>query len=231
MTTDTALRTDTPEEQAIHYPVTNSRRGHPLPTRAEWEITHRTVYSQDVSDVQDMVTTDLHAYGTEDEIQAAAEELETIWKATARQVRAANATARAIYAHFDGKKPPAGYIAICDAYDELTDEQKLTVEAARDLASARKHLHELAGKVRRGYFDVFAASRSAKLQMTGECPVYRQLASRYHAAWEKAGEDYEARITTRPIDDEAWAKELRGRERIEAYFRDGPVIHRRTITL
>lgn len=226
-----ALRTDTLEQQAVHYPVTTSRRTHPLPDRAEWAVQHRTAYSQDISDARNAVTRDLHAYGTDTEIETAAAELEALWKATGRQVRAANTAARAIYP-YDGKhKPPGGWREAHDAYDALTEQQKQTIEDARNLTDARKHLHELAKTVREGRYDGFAAHRAAELVRAGQCAVYLELASRYHAAGEKAAADYAARITGRPTNDAAWAEELRRREGVEAYFRDGPVIHRRTITL
>jgi len=223
--TDTALRTDTPEQQAIHYPETTRRASNPMPDRAEWTIRHRTPYSSDIDEARNDASTLAVHHASEQEIEAATRELDTLWKTTARQVRDANKQARAVYPFYDAKRD-VPWREVSDAYDALSDQHKQTVEDARDLVDARKHLHALAKSLRGGYLDRFAAHRAAGLLDPQSCPVYSRISARYNAARDQAAEDYEARIRSRPIDDEAWAEELRRRESNEAFFRDGPIVRR-----
>lgn len=223
--TDTALRTDTPEQQAAHYPETTRRRSNPMPDRAAWTIRHRTPYSEDVDNARDRVSDAATAHADPQEIEAAIGELDALWKSASTLVRAANKQARAAFPLHSAA--PRGTLAVkawYAAYDALTDEQRAVVEHARSLTDSRKHLHELAAALRRGHLDRFAAHRAADLLTAQNCPVYARISDRHHAARDQAAEQYKVDVAARPIDDEAWAKELLRREKNEAFFRNGPVV-------
>jgi hypothetical protein len=227
------LRTDTPEEQLVHYPHARARaqarardgyRADPWPDRAAWTAKRHDVNGITVDNVRSSVSTCAAEYATPRQIQFAIMELDALWKATATDVRAANKAARAVFPlHGTRPRTEADFDAWHAAYDALTPEPQSLLHQARSLAEARRDIHRTAKALRRIHIDNTTRG-SGELATADNCPTYMTILRRIGAAGDKAAADYIARIQSLPVDDEAWAKELAGREKKEAWFRDGPIV-------
>jgi len=217
----TLLRTDTPEEQLIHYPIISARRNYrPWDDRAAWTANRYQVNSITVAEVRGSVSTKVADYATADEKAVAVAELNAVWLETAKAVRAANKAAKAVFPLSWTRATHAAYL---DAYEALTPEHRALVSFARDLRDARHELYEVAKWLQR-YGTVKCGSVRGFEDLLGDtCPTFTAITARIAAAGEKAAAEYVARIQSLPVDDAAWARELAGREERETWFRNGPI--------
>ncbi|HMH76881.1 MAG TPA: hypothetical protein VK547_09675 [Candidatus Udaeobacter sp.] len=228
------LRTDTPEEQLIHYPHARARaqarardgyRADPWPDRAAWTAKRHDVNGITADNVRNGVSACAAEYATETEIHAAAGELDTAWTAAGKTLRDANKAANAVFPFHGNQK--VRYAVWMGAYEALTAEQRALVEYATQLRGARKHVHEQAAALRKDWpLSRWSVPGAGDLVNADSCPTYMAIVDRIAAAGDKAAADYVTRIQSLPVDDEAWAKELASREKKEAWFRDGPIVRR-----
>lgn len=216
----TMLRTDTPEEQRIHYPIISARRTAPLDDRAAWTATRHQVNSITVAEVRDSVSTTAADYATGAKIDAAVAELNAVWARAGKAVRAANKAADAV---FPQRRHLAGDVAWYDAYEAFGPEDQAVVDHAGELRDARHEVHNLARVLQRCGTVERRAWRSVDL-IGDTCPTFMAIVARIAAAGERAAAEYVARIQSLPVDDEAWVRELTRREEREAWFRNGPVV-------
>jgi len=217
----TMLRTDTPEEQRVHYPLVSARRSAPWDDRAAWTANRHQVNGITVAEVRDSVSTAAADYATGEETAAAVAELNAVWARAGRAVRDANKASDAI---FPRRWAHADYVARFDAYEALTAEERAVVEQARDLRDARHELRKVATNLKR-YGTVERRDVRGFYALVGDsCPTFMAIVQRIVKASEKAAAEYVARIQSLPVDDEAWAKELASREELETWFRRGPVV-------
>lgn len=221
MADQVALRTDTPEEQRVHYPLVSARRSAPWDDRAAWTANRHQVNSITVAEVRDSVSTAAATYATADQIAAAGAELNAAWTRAGRAVRDANKAAQAV---FPMRYTRATHAAYCDALWALTDEQRTVVERARDLRDARHELRKAATSLGRFGTVERRDIRGFGALLSDSCPTFTAIVQRIVEAGEKAAAEYVARIQSLPVDDEAWARELASREELEAWFRRGPVV-------
>lgn len=216
----TTLRTDTPEEQRIHYPIISARRTAPLDDRAAWNANRHQVNSITVAEVRDSVSTTAGDYATGAEIDAAVAELNAVWARAGKDMRVANKAADAV---FPLRWTRATHAAYFDAYEALTAEDRALVDGARELRDARHEVHNLAKMLQR--CGTVERRRVRSVDLIGDtCPVFTTIVARIAVAGEQAVAEYVARIQSLPVDDEAWARELGRREEREAWFRNGPVV-------
>lgn len=217
----TTLRTDTPEEQRVHYPIISARRNYrPWDNRAAWIANRHQVNEITVAEVRDSVSTTVADYATDAEIDAAVTELNAAWACAGKAVRVANRAAEAV---FPLRWTRATHAAYLDAYWALTPEDRALVDGARELRDARHEVHNLARVLQR--CGTVERRRVRFVDLIGDtCPTFTAITARIAAAGEQAVAEYVARIQSLPVDDEAWARELAGREEREAWFRNGPVV-------
>ena len=215
------LRTDTPDEQRAHYPLITARRaGRLWDDRAAWTANRHQVNSITVAEVRDAVSNAAADYATGAEIDAAVAELNAVWARAGKAVRVANRAADAV---FPLRWTRATHAAYFDAYEALTPEDRALVDGARELRDARHEVHNLARVLQR--CGTVERRRVRSVDLIGDtCPTFTAITARIAAAGERAAAEYVARIQSLPVDDEAWARELAGREEREAWFRNGPIV-------
>jgi hypothetical protein len=126
-----------------------------------------------------------------DEMRAAAcRELEALWKALGPHVRGHRRDERASEVWCFRRQVKPTLASVASRYDHLS----FTAE------DYQKLLELIPG-----------------LQSVCPMPAFHQLCAARRTIKEKAWADFEREVTTRPIDDEAWAKELQRRADHEKY--------------
>jgi DNA repair exonuclease SbcCD ATPase subunit len=187
------------------------------PTREQWAEQTRTFYYDIADGARDSVSTLVTDYATQEEIATAIGELRGRWSELGRRLRELNKRLQ----------PFANALAFYD----LSEEQQRLHSDARDLRDQRQAVNKLAkewANPYRGkpYFDRYLAVGLNLMTSDGACPIFRSIVSRWGDAKDAKVEAARIRTENAPIDDEAWAKELESRAKLERYFAEGPIVHR-----
>ncbi len=189
------LRIDTGPTEPIEWP-----------SREEWAVGRRTFYADEVADAVH-VSEKPEAYGSPEEVQAVLAEAKSLWAEMGRELKTlgpaiSDAEWRRLWREAGSREAKraleGGGIGrrICLRYDR----SRLNLDIIKQLSKGWLPLGN----------DFGFASVDKRL------PVLAELQRRYRAAWDEALEAKEREYAARPIDDEAWEKELQRRANIEA---------------
>lgn len=192
------------------------------PTREAWATSRRTVYADDVDKVRAGVSDLALDFATPAEIDASVAELRAHWTSLGHGVREANTLARIVFPKFDQGRYAATSAGLVDwlaAWDALPEADRAAVEVASRLRDERRELRDLIDRLESGF--LLPLGRLAGLIPNDRCSTFDDVHARWRQARAVAVEAFIRRIEVAPVDDEAWAKELRRRQRIER----GPVVY------
>jgi len=131
------------------------------------------------------------------------QELEEKWRALGRELRAANRVLGPLC-----RQPGETQSAYIARYLAMSDEDQTRLAESGSLQHERREIRKWLREMAEGYVPMIKQFDEAP-----SLPVI--IKERYWAAWETAKEALEAKIAQTPIDDEAWAAELRRRAQIE----------------
>jgi hypothetical protein len=175
------------------------------PTRAEWTESQRSLFRDHRFDKLDFCQ-ELSAYASPDEIQALVVALRTLWKRKGADLRALHVPAalyrqrredqRAYHARHKGMLP-AEQKLLQTAF-ECTEECRLIQESIKYI-SAGSLLERWDQDLKRALEDPTVDS------------ILEPIQARYETACRAAIKKREAEILATPIDDQAWAEELKRR--------------------
>jgi hypothetical protein len=186
------------------------------PTREEWAEHHRTFYF----DMEDgvLVSSKAADYGTPAEIDAAAAAALALRSRLLADLRQAKQVAGGLLRQ--PGESSRDYIARYLAAGQ-DDERDRRLSAVHLIVDRRRALLRFAKHLRAG--SIMWDGRYGDGQLPPEAAL---LVGRREAAYQAAVDALRQQIETRPVDDAAWAKELERRQKLEAFFRDGPVVSR-----
>ena len=194
-----------------------------FPDRDTWAEQRRTPYGDDVYKVVEAVSTRAADYATTAEITQASAELHDYWRRLGTDLRKANAAAVAAWPlHGHRARRRATVLALAKARDDMHPEARPLVEAAEEL----KHLRHLVNDAQTqlaedGQLRSWTVDNADKRMPRDTCPTWRAIVARWRAARLEAGDTYAEEVRQRPVDDQAWRKELDRRAQIEAWRATG----------
>lgn len=198
------------------------------PDRATWAQRHRTIYADDLDKVTETVSSDPADYATKAEILQASAELGEHWRSLGRELRDANAAARAVFPMHDHRaRRRASIAAILRLRDALSDSDRAIVEHAEAVRHHRQLVNaaadQLVGAEGRSHLSLWTVDNAEKWMPAGTAPTWKAIVGRWRAALEQAGAAYSEQVGNRPTDDVAWRKELRRRVEIESAHLNGHI--------
>jgi hypothetical protein len=174
------------------------------PTREEWAVQQRTVY---YDMLEDLISTSLSNYASDDEVAAAITALRKIWCTYGHQMKEAKRNAETV---------------VDRSYYELSEEERKLIDPIHTYQDRRREINDVIKSLRRGRYHF----RISWILERDGCPPLAVIKTRYDAAWAAA----EVKIENTPIDDDAWAKELQRRRDIDEYFNNPAAnVHRSNV--
>jgi hypothetical protein len=192
------------------------------PSRDEWAEGRRTVYGDMLENVE--CSRQLSDYATSDEIATLTEALTAAWKAFGRtmaKARSNPAIARVLPQKGETDRAyTERQLEIGGGLRPDTDLADEYFQAQYRRSDIRKWQREMAENRLPDPCSLGLWVEDEELQphwYDTEVPFLIVLRSRYRATWQAALATYRAEVEARPIDDEAWAQELKRRAGIEEW--------------
>jgi hypothetical protein len=177
--------------------------------RPTWAQQHRAFHEDEASLVRDRISRALSHYGTAEEITAAIAELQGAAREARRTLRQARAAAGSLV------RQPRERLGAYNARARARSEAEEALVAPVTCGLLRlQEIRAVLVDLGRGQLPHVLHSRP----MSGlpRLPILENLFARYRAAQDTAVAAAAGERSERPIDDAAWAEELRRRAAIEA---------------
>jgi hypothetical protein len=189
--------------------MTQVENKHQWPTREEWAERHRSAYWDSESPHPYTASRKLSLYATPEEIGTSIAALRKIWCDYGHQMKTAKARIGPL-AQQPGERNrdyTSRYLAMSDEEQELVGETSNPQWWRREVNKVIEQLRD--GSVPWRLTCIGISTLPAPLDA---------IIARYEAAVQAGNEKYVAEVAARPIDDAAWAEELRHRRRIDEYL-------------
>jgi hypothetical protein len=173
------------------------------PSREEWAECHRTLYTDEEFHVSQCAAD----YASSDEIEAAIAEAEALWVDMGRRMRAIGPA----ISNAEWRRRLQG-TASREEREALYDTPECRRLVVRDERSDLSRC--IIKTLREGQLPL----NPNGIDLERCLPKAAELVRRYRQAWQRELERLKAERAARPVDDAAWAAELRRRAAVERYL-------------